>query len=155
MDKDQKGAAVKFPPPLIFGICIAIGYLLNLALPLSLTLLEGRAYVAVLPLGGALVLILGAVVALKRAKTCIEPWKPTSNIVNSGVFAVSRNPIYVAFICFTIAVGLFLNNIWIIVFSGVAAVAVFYIAIEREERYLAAKFQGEYSDYCAKVRRWL
>ena len=155
MDKDEKGAAVKFPPPLIFVICIVIGYLINLILPLSLTLLQGRVYIAALPLLVGLVLILGAVVALKRARTSIEPWKPTSNIVNTGVFALSRNPIYVAFICFSIAIGLSMNNLWIILFSGVAAVAVFYIAIDKEERYLSEKFQREYSDYCAKVRRWL
>ncbi|OUS39538.1 hypothetical protein A9R01_01235 ['Osedax' symbiont bacterium Rs2_46_30_T18] len=155
MDKDEKGAAVKFPPPLIFGICIVSGYLLNFALPLSLTQLPGREYIAVLAVLLGLVLILGAVVALKRAKTSIEPWKPTSNIVNTGVFALSRNPIYVAFICFSVAIGLLMNNLWIILFSPVAAVAVFYIAIDKEERYLSEKFQREYLDYCAKVRRWL
>ncbi|EPJ54159.1 MAG: hypothetical protein OFPI_07520 [Osedax symbiont Rs2] len=155
MDKDEKGAAVKFPPPLIFVICIVIGYLIDLALPLSVTLLPGRVYLAALALFVGLALILGAVFALKRARTSIEPWKPTSNIVNSGVFALSRNPIYVAFIFISIAIGLFINNLWIIVFSGVAAVLVFYIAINKEERYLTEKFRGEYSDYCTRVRRWL
>ena len=35
-DKDEKGAAVKFPPPLIFLIAIVVGYLINLVWPVGL-----------------------------------------------------------------------------------------------------------------------
>jgi protein-S-isoprenylcysteine O-methyltransferase Ste14 len=110
--------------------------------------------------GGLLVLAGLALVALsalqfRRARTHIEPWKPTSAIVSDGVFAYSRNPIYLGFCLVTIGLGCVFRNPWMILSCLPSAWVVFQIAIRREEAYLSAKFPQEYGTYRARVRRWL
>jgi len=79
-----------------------------------------------------------------------EPGK----LVTSGMFAISRNPIYVCFLMFFIGLFLIHRNIVI-----TAAVILFALAIHRqiirEEKFLLATFGDEYKEYCKKVRRYL
>lgn len=152
---DEKGAAVRFPPPLIFLILIAIGFGLNYLWPVSLGVAsEFR------PIGIALTLFGVAVAILvngtfKRVGTAIEPWKPTTNVITTGFYAWSRNPIYVGFCFFNIGIGIAMNNFWILVSFIPGAVLVYYLAIAKEEVYLEQKFGEEYLNYKNKVRRWL
>ena len=91
----------------------------------------------------------------KRAGTAIEPWKPTSNIVTTGFYAWSRNPIYTGFCVFNIGLGISLNNLWVFLSFIPGAVLVYFIAIVREEAYLEEKFGEEYLAYKRQVRRWI
>lgn len=155
MKIDKNGAAVKFPPPLIFLLAIGTAYILNAIWPWQIFGLSYHQFISVLLflLGGFLAL--SAVVALRSAHTHIEPWRPTKAIVSDGVFAWSRNPIYLAFILLTLSAAFFLNNAWIFL-TVVAAVFVLYQwVIVKEERYLSEKFGDEYLLYCTRVRRWL
>jgi protein-S-isoprenylcysteine O-methyltransferase Ste14 len=156
MDKqDEKGAAVKFPPPLIFMVAMGAGYGLQVVLPLSFL----ASSVAALLGGPLVVLSLGCIVYLNgvftRLKTHIEPWKPTSSIISTGLYGYSRNPIYVAFAVITIGVGLMLNSAWVTLSFLPACVMVYWVAIRKEEAYLSKKFGDEYLNYKSKVRRWL
>jgi len=83
----------------------------------------------------------------------IDENKP-DKLITSGMFAISRNPIYVCFLMFFTGLFLIHHNIVIAV-----AVVVFASAIHRqvlrEEKFLAS-FHGEkYDEYCKKVRRYL
>jgi len=75
-------------------------------------------------------------------------------LVTAGMFAVSRNPLYLCFIL--LFVGLFLVHRNIVV---MAAAILFTLAIHRqilrEEAFLQKRYGDEYEDYCAKVRRYL
>lgn len=154
LEKDEKGASVKFPPPLIFLILMFAAYGMHYIWPIDISgsKLKYIGIVMVL-LGFGIVILVSQ--SFKRVKTNIEPWKPTTTIISNGVFAYSRNPIYVAFCLITIGVGISLNSIWIL-FSVIPCVMlVYYIAIKKEEVYLEEKFGEEYLQYKSKVRRWL
>lgn len=75
-------------------------------------------------------------------------------LVTTGVFAYSRNPIYVAF--WTIMLGQFLvfPNWLLLVYLG-AATWLFHRQVRREETFLARYYGEEYSEYCARVRRYV
>ncbi|OMH29469.1 isoprenylcysteine carboxylmethyltransferase family protein [Motiliproteus sp. MSK22-1] len=154
-NKDKRGAAVKFPPPLVFLVFIAMAYGLHRVVPFAIGFSPGFNYsgLAAVILGLAIILLAG--LSLKRASTSIEPWKPTTQIVSSGVFAYSRNPIYIAFSLISIGIGVFLDSFWVVISCVPSSVAVYYLAIRKEERYLEKKFGEEYLAYKRKVRRWL
>ncbi|MBL4819416.1 MAG: isoprenylcysteine carboxylmethyltransferase family protein, partial [Gammaproteobacteria bacterium] len=91
----------------------------------------------------------------RREETSIEPWKPTTKVMSTGLYAHSRNPIYVSFCLMIIGVGLSQNSFWILISFVPCAFIIFHTAIAKEEKYLEQKFGEEYKKYKEKVRRWL
>jgi protein-S-isoprenylcysteine O-methyltransferase Ste14 len=76
-------------------------------------------------------------------------------LVISGIYAHTRNPMYVGNI--TIAIGLALaSNSWPTALLTVPLVCFVYIAIvAAEENYLRGKFGTAFDEYCRNVPRWL
>jgi protein-S-isoprenylcysteine O-methyltransferase Ste14 len=142
----------------VFGIPFVAAIALQLALPLSLP----RGFLTpVIILGGAALIIVGvALVVLARREFAqrgqpTDPGHPTSKVVTTGVFSVSRNPLYLGGICVLVGIALATNLPWVLVFLLPALVACHYILITPEERYLATKFGEEYRTYAASVHRWI
>jgi protein-S-isoprenylcysteine O-methyltransferase Ste14 len=83
----------------------------------------------------------------------IDVNKP-DKLVTGGMFAISRNPIYVCFLLFFAGLFLIHRNIVIAV-----AIVLFVLAIHRqvlrEEKFLAGHYGEEYAAYRKKVRRYL
>lgn len=153
-EKDR-GPAVKVPPPVIFLAFILLAWWLNDLVPLRLMALEAITYLGWLFCIASFLLACTSVYQFIKARTHIEPWKPADALIVSGVFRFSRNPIYLAFVLFTVGLGLVMNNLWI-VSSILPSITVLHgLVIIREERYLRARFGQEYEDYCNNVRRWL
>lgn len=155
LENDKKGAAVKFPPLLIFLFLLVIAYGLQYFWPISIIGSSGLRYIG----GGVVMLGIGIVIlaaqSFKRAETNIEPWKPTTKIISTGIYTYSRNPIYTGFCLVLIGIGIFLNSLWILISFIPSAILVYYVAIKKEEIYLERKFGEEYISYKNKVRRWL
>ena len=83
----------------------------------------------------------------------IDEQKP-DKLVTTGMFAFSRNPIYVCFDTFFIGQFLIHRNI-IIAVAFVGFALAIHRQILREERFLASHYGGEYAEYRKKVRRYL
>lgn len=95
--------------------------------------------------------------AFRRAKTTVNPLSPgkASSLVASGVYRVTRNPMYVG-------MALLLSGWTVLLAHWPAALGpVLFVAfitrfqIVPEERFLSAKFGDDYVRYCQQVRRWL
>jgi protein-S-isoprenylcysteine O-methyltransferase Ste14 len=75
-------------------------------------------------------------------------------LVTTGVFALSRNPIYVAF--WIVLLGqFFVFPNWLLLVYLAAASWLFHRQVLREEAYLNEHYGRLYSDYCASVRRYI
>ncbi|RED52036.1 methyltransferase family protein [Aestuariispira insulae] len=87
--------------------------------------------------------------------TNVEPWRPTTKVIQSGPYAWSRNPIYLGMAGFCEGIAL-MGASWGALIAVIPAMLVIHFhIIKKEERYLAAKFGDEYLDYKARVRPWL
>ena len=75
-------------------------------------------------------------------------------LVTGGVFAWSRNPIYVAFWLILLGQFLVFPN-WLLLVYLAAATWLFHRQVRREEAYLAQRYGAEYANYCGRVRRYL
>jgi protein-S-isoprenylcysteine O-methyltransferase Ste14 len=75
-------------------------------------------------------------------------------LITSGIFRVSRNPIYVAFAFALIGQFLIFPN-WILLAYLLAAAWLVHRQVLLEEQYLKAHYGQEYADYCRRVRRYL
>jgi protein-S-isoprenylcysteine O-methyltransferase Ste14 len=142
----------------IFGVPFLVAIALQLAVPLSLP--RGSLTPAFI-LGGVVLIVVGAaLVVLARRELAqrgqpTDPGLPTSRLVTTGVFAISRNPLYLGGVGILIGIALAANLPWALALLLPALVACHYILIVPEERYLATEFGAEYRMYAASVRRWL
>jgi protein-S-isoprenylcysteine O-methyltransferase Ste14 len=74
-------------------------------------------------------------------------------LVTSGIFAFTRNPIYVAFGIVLLGELLILPH-WILLVYLVAGIALFHRQVLREEQYLASRYGEAYRSYCERVPRY-
>ena len=100
---------------------------------------------------------MSGVIAFRRAKTTVNPLKPetTSTIVTSGVFRLTRNPMYVGLALVLLAWAVFMSSPWALLGPLVFILYMNRFQIMPEERVISRMFGNAYSAYQAKVRRWL
>lgn len=73
---------------------------------------------------------------------------------NKGLYRFSRNPMYLGFAMISTASMIYFLNPFIIA-MGVYSIIIHDLIIKAEEGFLRKRFGEAYSDYCAKVRRYL
>lgn len=103
---------------------------------------------------GGLGLMAGSLVSFGRSfRVGIDNEHP-DKLVTSGVFAYTRNPIYVAFACVLLGQFLIFPH-WVLLVYLVAGVWLFNRQVLLEEGFLKVHYGQEYADYCSRVRRYL
>ena len=139
----------------VFGIPFLFALVLQWLVPISMP--RGM----FVRIGGALLIVVGvALVILARREFArygqpTDPGLPTSEIVTTGVFSISRNPLYLGGVCTLTGISLTFNLPWAFVMLLPSIVACHYILIVPEEMYLTARFGENYHMYATTVYRWL
>ncbi len=142
-------------PPLLYGMALAVGFLLQWLAPRAIVASATRYWV------GGIVLALGLALAfwgrhhMERAGTNVNPREPTTALVVSGPFRFSRNPLYVALTLMYAGLAVVANAFWVLVLLVPVLLVLHSGVVRREERYLEAKFGEAYRQYRARVRRYL
>lgn len=98
---------------------------------------------------------LAGVAEVVRHRTTIVPHHVVSTLVTTGVYRLSRNPMYTGLAILYVGGALLVGSWWPVVTLPVALLAVRRFVIDPEERYLASHFAPTYAVYRARVRRWL
>ena len=151
-------AGVIAPPPLLLLLAVLLGLLLDWLLPayvLSVMLSFGtRVLLGVELIVAGVVLVIAANRAFRAARTSPEPWKPSTAVVSTGVFAYVRNPMYVGGTAALLGLAILLASDWMVVMTVVMAVVLHFGVVRREERYLTAKFGEPYVRYLRTVPRY-
>lgn len=145
------------PPPLLYVGVLAVGLAADALLGRTRTGLPGTLRYALAPvlLAGAGVLLAGALRRFQRAGTNVEPWRPSTAVVTTGVYSLTRNPMYVAMALIYLAAALAADSTATVLLLIPLLLVVRYGVIAREERYMEAKFGEEYRRYKQAVRRWV
>ncbi len=153
-DSHAESPGVKIPPPLIVLISILAGIALN---PLWRDYGPAAPYLQMLGffmLGVAATLATYSMLSFRHHQTNILPHKPDQNLMVSGPFLYSRNPIYLAMIICQISIS-FIINMPMVFVTGIATYgALRYYVIAKEERYLEHTFGDPYREFKNRVRRW-
>lgn len=142
-------------PPIIAAIAVIMSLLAELFYKLPFP--DGPAYrsIGMLIVVFVIALDLWSIMTLRAAHTTVMPTRKSTNLVTSGPFRFSRNPIYVGNILLLLGLSLIFSNVWFVLFAMLAAFAIQKFAIDREELHLLALFGAEYEAYCRRVRRWI
>lgn len=104
-------------------------------------------------LAGLLMLLWSLVSFGQSFRVGIDTENP-DKLITSGVFAFSRNPIYVAFALILLGQFLIFPNWILLVYLG-AGIWLFHRQVLREEDYLKMHYGKEYLEYSNRVRRYL
>lgn len=148
---------LKVPPVALSLATAALMWAIARACPNLGVAVPGRIGLAwCLAIAGAAIAVAG-VAAFRRARTTTNPMTPDASaaVVDSGIYRVSRNPMYVGFALVLAGWATYLGNV-----LSVALLPAFVLYLNRfqiapEEQALTAKFGASYLDYTRRVRRWL
>ncbi len=150
------GPAVQFPPPLLFVGGIAIGVLVDLVLPLPAVIPDARWVVIV----GLSLVVIGfgctftGMLTFRKFRTSVYPNRPASLVVDTGIYASTRNPMYTGLTIAYLGGVLLIGVLWVLILLPLVLTLLVTQVIRREERHLRERFPEDYAAYCAKVGRW-
>lgn len=148
---------LKIPPPVVaLLVAGAMWGIAAIAPLLELRVFIRVAAAATVALAGGLFSLAGAI-SIRRAGTTVNSMKPgtTSSLVCSGIYRVTRNPMYVGLLFVLVAWAIFLSSAWALLGPLAFVPYLNRFQIAPEERALSAMFGADYAAYKSKVRRWL
>lgn len=148
---------LRIPPDVVWVVVAALMWLASRLTP-------GVLIPSGLRLGGAAVLAVAGIVlmvsarsALADANTTWHPMTPaeSTNLVTTGVFGISRNPIYLGMLLVMLGFAVVLSSPVALLASALFVLYLDRFQIAPEERVLFAKLGQEYAEYQRRVRRWV
>ncbi len=143
-------------PPALFVLLLAALVPLYLYHPESLGRLRtdmAMPWDVVLVVG--LLLLIGARYQFSQNDSEIMTFNEPRNLVTSGLFRFSRNPMYLGFTLLLLAAAFFVNTACALIAPLVFFLAANWWYIPHEERAASAAFGDDYDAYRRKVRRWI
>jgi protein-S-isoprenylcysteine O-methyltransferase Ste14 len=110
---------------------------------------------------GIMILIVGWLIVYK-SKIEFKKYKQKSGlnndikeIINTGIYKYSRNPIYLAILIINIGLSLIINSTWMLIDTLIIAWMLNHLLIKKEEVFLENEFKDKYTEYKNKVRKWI
>ena len=153
----SKGPGVYIPPPLFYVLIFIAAVFIQKRIPISDTLLHSLAIkvVGVFFLIVALFFLVRSLRQFFLTKNTVILIKPASSLQTTGIYGITRNPMYVGLAMVYLGITCFIGNWWNIILSPLLFLIVQEYIIKREEKYLEFEFGQQYDDYKRIVRRWL
>jgi len=146
----------KVPPPLVVLVMAAFMWLISQAAPMLHVDVRAHTWLAAALVSAGFVTGISGVMTFLKAKTTLDPTKPhASSMVTWGVYAFSRNPMYLGGLIMLLGWTIFLSNPLAFVFLPAYVLYINRFQIEPEERALTSLFGEPYAAYQVRVRRWL
>mgnify|MGYP001549915124 CR=1 FL=1 len=81
--------------------------------------------------------------------------RPAASLQVGGVYAFSRNPMYIGFFFLYAGAAVLWGNWWTFILMPFLALVIDLYVVRREEKYLRRTFGKAYKEYKRNVRRWL
>lgn len=153
-DTDHPG--VKLPPPFTVAFWLLAGLYINEKLGHgfvgSARMWDGLALFLLI---ASALIILWCFLAFRRHKTTILPHAPNNHLMTGGIFQISRNPIYLAFLFAQAGIAFGLNAPLALFAVPITVLILHFRVIKKEEAYLTRRFGQAYLDYKLTTRRWI
>ena len=142
-------------PPLVALLFIVIAYFLGRFVPLPFLVPAILRNIGLLLTFIGFLFGIGAFLEFRKARTTLDPHGSSKQIVSSGVYRFSRNPIYLGFLLMVVGLPLTSGLYWGIIVAPFYIIMMNRLVIQYEEAYLEKKFGKTYTSYTSQVRRWL
>ena len=152
----MKSLEHKIPPPIVGLLTAAAMWAIAWNSAAALAVPDPLFAASVVALIGVAFDIAG-IVSFHRAKTTVNPLRPekATSLVSSGVYRLTRNPMYVGMLLLLMAWAIYLNSPWALLGPLAFVLYMNRFQIGPEEQALEALFGDDFLDYKRRVRRWL
>ncbi|MEM1152903.1 MAG: isoprenylcysteine carboxylmethyltransferase family protein [Pseudomonadota bacterium] len=90
-----------------------------------------------------------------RAGTEIVPFRQVSTLVTTGVYRISRNPMYLGMTAVLLGCAITVGVVSALLVPVIFVIVIEFRYVRQEENLLRQLFPEEFSSYCEQVRRWL
>lgn len=155
--KSMKSLELKVPPLIIVCVCaLAMFGISRLFGKQRFLAGHGDVIGFVFIVAGILVAVAG-IVAFRKARTTVNPLRNENiaALVTSGIYSMTRNPMYVGMLLLLTGFGLLLSSLYSLVMCVVFVLYINRFQIQPEEKMLESIFKNDYVLYKARVRRWV
>ena len=104
---------------------------------------------------GLIQLIYTISIFFSMGKGTIAPWNPTRNLIKTGIYGYTRNPMMIAVFFVLMGESSIAGSVYLVVYSVIFVIVnLFYIPLVEEPK-LIKRFGEEYIKYQKEVPRWL
>lgn len=103
----------------------------------------------------AMLLNVFALVAFRKYGTPHAPGKTPKHLIETGVFVISRHPVYLSLVIASLGFGFMLDSPWFSLAAMPLFLALDRCVIPREEARIEKAFPETYAAYKARTGRWL
>ena len=135
--------------PLIIGAIIE-NFIPTRIFPIKVSLVIGAIFCI-----SSLPFIILASKEFYKAKILFDTRIASTTLINTSIYKITRNPVYLSFVLFYIGLSFLINSIWMLVMMVPSIYFIQIFSIKREEKLLEAKYGEEFRIYKARVRRWI
>ena len=154
-DQDRPNISPMVHPPVVALMFIVIAYFLGRFAPLPFSPPAILRYMGLVLSFVGFLLGIGAFLEFRKARTTLDPHGSAKQLVTSGIYRFTRNPIYMGFLLMIIGLPLNSGLYWGIVLAPFYVFMMNRLIIQHEESYLERKFGKTFTGYTSRVRRWL
>lgn len=148
---------LRIPPLAVVAFAGGLGWIAARTVPaLNLDLPARGELAATFGALGVTCSLLG-VAAFHRARTTVSPLTPdaTTTLVVSGIYQLTRNPMYLGFLFLLLAEVVWLANPVALLIAPAFVLYLNRFQIVPEEIALRSRFGVEFDSYAMRVRRWI
>jgi protein-S-isoprenylcysteine O-methyltransferase Ste14 len=157
MKMKQDSPGVYIPPPLIYVLIFIAAIFIQKGVYIddSLFRLKLTRGIGILFLIAAFFFLATSLAKFFKTRNTVILIKPASSLQTSGVYAISRNPMYVGLLFVYLGITCFIGNWWNIILLPLLIFIMQAYVIKSEEKYLERAFGDKFTEYKKRVRRWL
>ena len=145
----------KVLPPTCLVSSLIVMVVLHFVFPVSKVIYFPWNLLGVVPLVIGIILNLVADGVFKKLGTTVKPFEESTALITTGVFRISRHPMYVGMVLILIGIAVLMGSLTPSAVIPVFAVLMEIVFIRVEERMLEEKFSEAWLVYKEKVRRWI
>lgn len=148
---------LRVPPLLQMFVCALLGWIVTTVFADYIYTNVATRLLGWTVLAAGLFMLALSVAAFARTKTTVNPKNPehTSSLVTTGIYRLSRNPMYVGMAAVLIGYSLLLQNLFAFISPAVFVLAVTWLQILPEEEVLEQKFGDAFGEYRRQTPRWI
>lgn len=145
----------KLLPPTLFLICLIISALFHIGLPMFVLFDNLYHWLGIPLIAIGMYLAVSGSILFSTKKTNINTFKDPDKLVTTGLFRISRNPMYLGFLLALIGAWWLMGSLTAGIGSALFFFAAHYWYIPFEEKRCREVFGEDYINYQRSVRRWL